>query len=544
VISNKLQQIQELYDIVNVIDLDNTEDNYIGLQKKLQECYKEKYHPNERIVVTSTKDYYNKNDYGILLKSLQLIVNKVDISNCFIVFITTNEDIDKEYNYILKNYSTDETSFEIVVSRGQFNRLNANNINELSLYKLTDKSIDDYTQTLLQKSNFCIMPWIQTEIHTTGKVYPCCFFKRDQPLGDSKTTSLADIFNNDNFKNLRKDILSNKEISGCETCKKYENHNKQSFRESFNKDHFTHIKNVKNTASDGYYPYKHISWNLWFDNLCNLKCRTCNPTLSTSWYSDAIKLGDIKEEPQRLTSADVLDQHLEHIDVVENIYFSGGEPILIETYWKILDELIKRDRTDVKLVYNTNLSSLTLKNKNIIDYWEKFSTVHVGASLDAMGDRANYWRSGTIWKDVEKNRRELIKRLPNLGFSVDCTISLVNAIHAADFHRNWVENELIEIHQFNPKILFYPYEFSLQQAPGQLKDKIKDKIIDHLEWIDKFNNRNTNIDKTIDSYNAILDELNKEHKFQKEQFWEKINKVDKLRNESLLKVFNELTFLK
>jgi hypothetical protein len=92
---------------------------------------------------------------------------------------------------------------------------------------------------------------------------------------------------------------------------------------------------------------------------------------------------------------DMWNQMQEHIPYLEQIYFAGGEPLIMEEHYNVLKELVRLKRFDVRLQYNTNFSRLNLKDENVLDYWKLFNNVSIGASLDAMGPRAEYIRKGT-----------------------------------------------------------------------------------------------------------------------------------------------------
>ena len=422
---------------------------------------------------------------------------------------------------------------------GKFSKIsNFNMSNTLGTHNVLhrDNIINDYVADIIDNNdNFCIMPWVQTQVSTAGLVYPCCGYDKAQSVGNSKEQSLSEIFNNPAMRKLRTDMLSNNRVSGCKTCKK-----NPAVRKNANIDYMSSIKNTIDTDDTGYFEYRHIAWDVRFDNLCNLKCRTCHEGSSTSWFKDTVSLGQSKYGIQLLKPDGIFEQYMEHIDNVEQIYFAGGEPLIIEECWDILRELIERKHTNVKLVYNTNLTKLTFKKQHIFDYWRQFKEVHVGASLDAMHERASYWRSGTKWKVIEENRKEMINSGLNIGFSIDATVSLVNALHIVDFHREWVDKELITAGQFNPKVLVAPTVFSLHQAPPTLKTQIYKKISKHIEWLYTMNDtENTSI-----AYKEIINALETStNEFNYTGFWNKINEVDKLRNEKLLTVFPELQCL-
>ena len=59
------------------------------------------------------------------------------------------------------------------------------------------------------------------------------------------------------------------------------------------------------------------------------------------------------------------EQLVEHIDHVEQIYFAGGEPLMMEEHYNILDELERRGRFDVRLIYNTNFTHTKLKDRTV-----------------------------------------------------------------------------------------------------------------------------------------------------------------------------------
>jgi len=358
------------------------------------------------------------------------------------------------------------------------------------------------------------------------------------PLSDANIHSLKHIFNNANMRKLRVDMLEGKVIEQCDTCNTF-NDDVNSLRNMSNQRFLHHINGVQNTSNDGYYNFKLKAWDLRFSNLCNLKCRTCNPISSSSWNSDAILLGEpgINTTPPK----DILEQYMDIIDDVEQIYFAGGEPLIIDECWEILLELYNKGYFGVELVYNTNFTQIHYKNKNIFKYWKKFDSVYVGASLDASYKRGEYWRSGTNWSIIEQNRQKMIEQCPNATFNIDATVSIVNALHIVDFHREWVNKGLISAGNFYPKILKTPHMFSLLQCPPDLKLRIKEKYAQHLVWLNPLDTEK----KSVSMYNAIINVLDENNiTFDKIGFWEKINEVDNIRNEKLLNVFPELELLK
>ena len=100
--------------------------------------------------------------------------------------------------------------------------------------------------------------------------------------------------------------------------------------------------------------------------------------------------------------------------------------MLMDEHYKMLELLIEKNLTHVRLIYNTNFSELTYKKRDVLTMWKQFDSVSVGASLDGMGARGEYMRKGTVWNDIEDNRKrllELASRAPVIGSLPSCWLS-------------------------------------------------------------------------------------------------------------------------
>ena len=81
------------------------------------------------------------------------------------------------------------------------------------------------------------------------------------------------------------------------------------------------------------------------------------------------------------------------------------------------EELERRGRFDVRLIYNSNFTHVQLKDRLVFDYWKKFDSVAVGASLDAMGPRAEYIRKGYKWECwLKRTDEQMMEICPRVGF--------------------------------------------------------------------------------------------------------------------------------
>jgi hypothetical protein len=235
------------------------------------------------------------------------------------------------------------------------------------------------------------------------------------------------------------------------------------------------------------------------------------------------------------------EQLVPHIPYLEQVYFAGGEPMMMEEHYRILKELVKREMFDVKLIYNTNFSRLTLKDDSVLDYWKLFSNVSVGASLDAMGPRAEYIRKGTKWDQIERNREQMLAACPNTDFYVSSTVSLYNVHHLPDFHREWVTKGFIKPQDWNINILQGPARDRIDTLPNELKDQIRDKVREHIQWLAP----QDHLKRAVSGYEGIIKFMYQDSKTHLLHEFFRVNDThDTYRKESFDQTFPELEILR
>jgi sulfatase maturation enzyme AslB (radical SAM superfamily) len=230
-----------------------------------------------------------------------------------------------------------------------------------------------------------------------------------------------------------------------------------------------------------------------------------------------------------------------HLDYVEQIYFAGGEPLLMEEHYNILEELVKRKRFDVRLIYNTNFTHTDLKGRSVFEYWRQFDSVAVGASLDGMGHPAEYIRKGTKWYDVVQNRHKMIATCPQVDFYISPTLSILNAWHLPDFHREWVAAGLIRAQDLNVNILQDPAHYRIDIATAEYKQRLEEKYLKHLSWM---SDRDP-LQRATQGFNSAITFMNATDNTQLiDSFWRKTHELDEIRNESWRHALPELAALK
>jgi MoaA/NifB/PqqE/SkfB family radical SAM enzyme len=416
--------------------------------------------------------------------------------------------------------------------------------------KIDIKDITPKQKYLLTESKtFCMYPWIHLHAYPDGKAWPCCMSEMNAgPVGNFQETSMKEVWNSKEMTQLRRDMLSETQNKYCIRCYEQEKAGFFSGRQSANKHHGHHIDKIENTHIDGRLDeFTMVYWDIRFSNLCNLKCRSCGHLFSSQWYQDQIKLAgpEWAKKNKALFYAgryetDIWEQLIEHIDSVEQVYFAGGEPLIMDEHYRILEELEKREKFDVRLIYNTNFTEIRLKDRLVFDYWKKFDNVAVGASLDAMGERAEYIRKGTVWGQVERNREMMLEICPDVDFYISPTLSIMNALHLPDFHRSWVEKGLIRPKDLNVNVLQDPSLYRVDIAPMDYKQKIQEKYEQHLDWLRPLDDLGR---ATQGFESAIKFMLSQDNTALIDNFWQRTYRLDEFRNEKILDIIPELKAL-
>lgn len=394
----------------------------------------------------------------------------------------------------------------------------------------------------MNKKTFCILPWIHTHLNTEGDVFPCCISwdtSRKARVGWLKDHTLEELFNNDFMKQLRLDMLNGvRRDDVCSSCITREDNGFSSPRQSYNIDFSDDVKNVESiTKRDGYVDPIIKSWDIRFSNQCNLKCRSCGTLFSSLWAQET-KQEQKTIMPINFDLGDPLANQYQH---VEKIYFAGGEPLIMPEHFRTLKELIDRGRAgEIHLIYNTNMTVLNYNQHNLLDYWKHFKNVTIGASIDAIGPRAEYIRHKIPWKTIEQNLKTLMtytEEYNNVDFYFSPTVGILNIHHLCDMHQYlWNNNLMKYIDSILFNILLYPEHYNCQLLPDSIKLEINEKIDLHILWLASKNASKNTIDQYINLKNYLNEKSTND---MLKVFYSKTVSLDDKRNENFEQTFPE-----
>jgi hypothetical protein len=421
-------------------------------------------------------------------------------------------------------------------------------------------------EELLKKNRaFCILPWIHMHVWPNGNAMPCCIADSTKPFGNLKENNIEEVWNSENYKELRLAMLEGKKLDVCNRCYELEDSTyiwtlRKNHNQWFGDKHFDLVEKTKPDGSIDEFRMAYL--DIRFSNICNMKCRSCGPELSSQHAKEFKDLYGEHELARMLKNDGKIVVNIakennfwndltKYLPVVEEVYFAGGEALITDEHYQILDYWLENNRRDVRLRYTTNFSNFRYKQKSIVDYWQEFNNIQVSASLDCNGPRAEYSRHGTVWHTIERNRQEMLERVPHVHFELTPTISLYNAWNWPDFHMDWVERGLVDIENCRLNMLTGPDFMRIDNIPKSVKIELRAKYLDYKSWaFDKIKDRAKTKPEIIKDVIGKIDsvvqfmntgELNTE---KLKQFIENNNHLDRYRNENFWAVFPEMTWLK
>jgi len=283
--------------------------------------------------------------------------------------------------------------------------------------------------------SFCVMPWINLHVATDGAISPCCEF--DGSIGRVQAQGMNGAWNSEALRRIRHSFARGEAVAGCWKCFDRDQREGDSLRQQMNHQFGSWLQRLA-SAEDPFEvaPVSPAALDVRFSNLCNFKCRSCWHGASSKWFTDGraigVTSGDKAEIKSFALAAEMLEQLSGWIGGIESIYFAGGEPLLMEEHYRLLEALVEARRTDVSLRYNTNMSVTGLGERSIFKLWNAFENVTVQASVDDVGARGALIRHGFDWSGFVGNIARLRRECPGVALEFGITVSALNVAGLAE----------------------------------------------------------------------------------------------------------------
>lgn len=383
----------------------------------------------------------------------------------------------------------------------------------------------------MKSKTFCVMPWNSLATNASGVYRVCCNStpgkntiknEKGEPL-KIHTHLPSEVWNAPTYTTIRQQMLNGERPEMCERCFKEEDAGIESARVNWNRRWYDSSKEYRVEEKPN---IEYVDLRL--GNLCNLRCRMCNPYSSNQWvdeWNQVVTKAELvpnfaisNEEAKRLSNMDwptkskTWDSLIEIADTIEEIYLTGGEPTLAIEQYKLFDILIEKNLAkNIKLKYNTNLTNIP---KKMLEYWEKFKKIQINASIDAYGDLNRYIRYPTAWVSVEKNMDRFVE-MSNVEVQLHCTVQTYNILNLNELF-DWMKKyENIKLYL---NILNHPRSLNIRILPKELKELAEQRLAPYLDL--------PKVKETINYMNAVDDSQ------YLEEFFNYNNTLDSLRQQN------------
>jgi organic radical activating enzyme len=473
------------------------------LHDTLSKLNQEKFPDEYRLVIEYNTDTINNSDYpGVQLTELIKILATIDFPVFFVIIQTNYENINRDLKHLDSIYhngvcQVNSSTIEFIVKNTKLD-------------------------------TFCVLPWMHFYFNPQGQLNPCCDADNNYPLGNFRGSV---DFNSESIQQFRQTLLDGKFAPQCTNCYKKEENKIPSLRQFVNQKFAKHIP-INPTAQVENFKLRYLDIRL--SNLCNLQCRMCSGKFSSRIAVEDNKIWGTTEYLYSSNSQKYTEKFVnivkENIDSIERIYFAGGEPLIDDFHYDILNLLIEHKRTDIEIFYNTNFSIID----RALLFWPKFDNVTVGASIDLFGVASDYVRNGVDYQTLESNYFKLKENSQHTKFKINSIVNLYNVFNLCDLQKHWISDIGLPVKDISFNIMISPEYSTVRVLPEVYKQRAREKIVEHCEYL-----KSVGAKSLVERWQNTLHYMTTDHSHLLNSFFDYNNIKDKFRNQKFEDYFPE-----
>ena len=383
---------------------------------------------------------------------------------------------------------------------------------------------------------FCALPWLHLSSRPDGKMRTCCtsnassvqdpdsnkkvgggevgVVKNDDGIpANFNHTSLEDAWNSAYMRNVRKMMLRGEKPASCLKCYKEEDaghRSKRNWETEYWSNRYDLQQLVDETQEDGSIPPKIRYIDLRMGTKCQLACVMCSPHDSSGWIKEWNNIyPQIQNEKLKNTShwnkgkevgasynwhknnPRFWKELMEQVPHMYQLYFAGGESLIIDEHYDLLEECIKRGHAkNIELRYNSNAVEW---RDDLFDLWAEFKRVRFHYSIDALGKQNEYIRYPSVWEHQEEVFHKLDNTAPQVEITTATTIMALNIAYIPEFVQWKVAQGFKKINKYplgaggiNMHFAYWPPQLNVKVLPQDIKQQITDKYNNEFfPWIDE-----------------------------------------------------------
>jgi hypothetical protein len=324
-------------------------------------------------------------------------------------------------------------------------------------------------------------------------------------------TDFQTAWNSNYMKNVRRQMLNGEQPPSCMKCYKEEaaGHNsKRMWETEYWRQRVDLKKLIDETNNDGSVPPQLAYIDLRFGTKCQLACIMCSPHDSSGWIKDykaifpAVENASLKETMQwenkgsyngssynwHKQNPTFWKQFYEQIPNMQQIYFAGGESLIIEEHYEILEECIRQGYAkNLELRYNSNGVEW---RDDLFDLWKEFKLVRFHYSIDSIKEMNSYIRYPSEWKRMEEVFHILDTQTSNnVEITVACAVQALNIYYIPDFIKWKLEQSFKKINMWpfgaggiNYHFVYHPPHLNVKVLPTWFKEECRRKYDEFVPW--------------------------------------------------------------
>jgi MoaA/NifB/PqqE/SkfB family radical SAM enzyme len=337
--------------------------------------------------------------------------------------------------------------------------------------------------------------------------------KRDGINMNLRDHTIEEVWNSEFMCNTRKQLLNDEVPLSCQKCFTEESKGIKSKRywetEVWNQ-RIDMNERIGMMDINGTMPVDIPYFDLRLGNLCNLKCIMCSPHDSSAWIKDwkiqtPQYTNDILKEDQGwdrtmdytwYKKGSFLESMRSQAQHIKELYFAGGEPLLIPEHYNILEFMVNEGHaSNCILRYNSNGTEIP---DNLLDLWSHFKLVKFNFSIDAYGVKNDYIRYPSTWNTITENLHRLDNTPDNIIVNVACAVQAMNVLYLDELvdwkiHQQFKKVNTIDYGAglIGLHLVYLPSYLNVRVLPHQLKVEATNRI---HKLIDKYDNARFSMD--------------------------------------------------
>jgi sulfatase maturation enzyme AslB (radical SAM superfamily) len=173
---------------------------------------------------------------------------------------------------------------------------------------------------------------------------------------------------------------------------------------------------------------------------------------------------------------------------MQQIYFAGGESLIIDEHYEILEEAIRQGIAgDLELRYNSNGVEW---RDDLFELWKHFKLVRFHYSIDSIEQMNDYIRYPSNWN----RQREVFHILDretsdNVEITIACAVQALNVYYLPDFIEWKLKEGFRKINMWpfgaggiSQHFVYWPAHLNVKVLPAWFKQKCRKKYEAWYPW--------------------------------------------------------------